>query len=128
MARALAALVVAGLLAVGSACGSSSDRPAIRILHWRVIGTSVVLQVKINGWRMAAPREGALPKPRTGQWQIFADDRYVGYSHEPSYGVIDGLPEGTYHVWVALARTDYSLVYPLIRSRPVTVHVSGDGV
>jgi hypothetical protein len=124
MAKALAALVLAGLLAVGSGCGSPSQRPAIRILDTRVIGSTVILKVKINGWKMAAPRQGVVPKPRTGQWQIFADDRYAGFSDEPSYGIIDGLAGGTYKIWVALARTDYSLVYPLIRSHPVTVHVS----
>jgi hypothetical protein len=123
MARALAALALAGSLALGSGCGSESARPAIRILHWRVIGSEVILTVKIRGWKMAAPREGPLPKPRTGQWQIFADDRYVGFSYQPSYGVVDDLPGGTYRIWVALARTDYSLVYPLIRSQSVTVHV-----
>jgi hypothetical protein len=130
MARVVAALVVAGLMAVGSACGSRSQsaRPAIQILHWRVIGSSVVLQVKIHGWKMAVPRQGIAPKPRTGQWQIFAGDRYVGYSDEPSYGVIEDMPVGTYRVWVALARTDYSLVYPLIRSGSVTVHVGSEGV
>jgi hypothetical protein len=130
MARALAALVIAGFVAVASACGSGSQvsQPAIHILRWHVIGSSVVLQVKINGWKMAAPRQGVAPKPRTGQWQIFAGDRYVGYSDEPSYGVIEEMPVGTYRVWVALARTDYSLVYPLIRSRPVTVHVSSGGL
>jgi len=132
MARASAALVVAGFLALGTGCGARSQlhqqQPAIDILHWRVIGSSVVLQVKISGWKMAAPRQGVVPKPRTGQWQIFAGDRYVGYSDEPSYGVIEQMPVGTYRVWVALARTDYSLVYPLIRSRSVTVHVGSDGV
>jgi hypothetical protein len=130
MARAVAALVVAGFVAVASACGSSSrtTKPAINILHWHVLGSSVVLQVKINGWKMAAPRQGVVPQPRTGQWQIFAGDRYVGFSDEPSYGVIEQMPVGTYRVWVALARTDYSLVYPLIRSRSVTVRVSSGGV
>jgi len=125
MARALAALSVAGLMAVGSGCGSaaSSHRPAIRIVHWRVEGSTVILDVKINGWKMAPPRPGPRPKPNTGQWQIFADDRYAGFSYEPQYGMIEGLAGGTYKIWVALARTDYSLVYPLIRSKPVTVHV-----
>ena len=124
MARALAALALACFLAVGSGCGSRVARPAIRILNTRVIGSVVILKVKINGWKMAAPRQGPVPKPRTGQWQIFAGDRYAGFSDEPSYGIIDGLAAGTYKVWVALARTDYSLVYPLIRSKPVTVHIS----
>lgn len=126
MARALAALALAGSLAIAGGCGSQDQRPAIRILDWRVIGSEVILRVKISGWKMAAPREGPLPKPHTGQWQIFADDRYAGFSYQPSYGVIDGLAGGTYRIWVALARTDYSLVYPLIRSQAITVHVSGD--
>jgi len=124
MARALAALALACFLAVGSGCGSRVTRPAIRILNTRVIGSAVILKVKIDGWKMAAPRQGPVPKARTGQWQIFAGDRYAGFSDEPSYGIIDGLAGGTYKVWVALARTDYSLVYPLIRSKPVTVHIS----
>jgi len=124
MARTLAALLLAGLLAVGSGCGSASERPAIRIVHWRVVGSAVILDVKITDWKMAPPRQGPVPKPRTGQWQIFADDRYAGFSYEPSYGIIEGLAGGTYKIWVALARTDYSLVYPLIRSKPITVHVS----
>lgn len=128
MARALAALVLAGFLAVASGCGSRPQRPAIRILGSRVIGADVILKVKITGWKMAAPREGPVPKPDTGQWQIYADDRYAGFSDEPSYGIITGLAGGTYKIWVALARTDYSLVYPLIRSRPVTVRVSGGGL
>jgi hypothetical protein len=126
MARALAALVLAGFLAVGNGCSSPLQRPEIRIVNLSVIGSTVILRVKIDGWKMAAPRRGPLPKPRTGQWQIFADDRYAGFSDEPSYGRIDELPAGTYTIWVALARTDYSLVYPLIRSQLVTVHV-GEG-
>ena len=127
MARALAALVLAGLMAAGSGCGSAEQRPAIRIVHWSVEGSSVILDVKIDGWKMAPPRPGPVPKPHTGQWQIFADDRYAGFSYEPSYGMIEGLAGGTYKIWVALARTDYSLVYPLIRSQPVTVHVGDSG-
>jgi hypothetical protein len=124
MARALAALSVAGVLALGAGCGSQTrQRPSIQITHWRVIGSEVLLRVKITGWKMAAPHRGPLPKPRTGQWQIFVGDRYAGFSYQPSYGVIDRLPAGTYRVWVALARTDYSLVYPLIHSQQVTVHV-----
>jgi hypothetical protein len=123
MARVLAALALAGFLAVGSACGSASQRPAIRITHIKVIGSEVLLQVKITGWKMAAPNPGPVPKPHTGQWQIFVGDRYAGFSDQPSYGLIDGLSGGTYEIWVALARTDYSLVYPLIRSRSVTVHI-----
>ena len=30
-------------------------RPEIRIVHWRVIGSVVILRVKIDGWKMAAP-------------------------------------------------------------------------
>jgi hypothetical protein len=126
MARAVAAFALAGFLAVGSACGSASQQPAIRIVHSTVIGSAVILRVKISGWKMAVPHPGPVPKPHTGQWQIFADDRYAGFSDEPSYGIIDGLAAGTYRIWVALARTDYSLVYPLIRSQQVTVHV-GEG-
>ena len=126
MARALAALALAGFLAGSSACGAQSQRPAIRILKATVVGSDVVLRVKVTGWKMAAPLEGRLPKPRTGQWQIFADDRYAGFSDQATYGTITGLSVGTYTIWVALARTDYSLVYPLIRSQPVTVHVRSD--
>lgn len=124
MARASLALLAALLLAVGGGCGSrSAQRPAIRIVRSQVIGSEVILRVKITGWKMAAPREGPVPKPHTGQWQIFVDDRYAGFSYQPSYGIVDGLAGGTYKIWVVLARTDYSLVYPLIRSRPVTVHI-----
>jgi hypothetical protein len=126
MARALVALALAGCLAAGSGCASRVPRPAIRIVRSRVIGSAVILRVKITGWKMAAPKEGPVPKPHTGQWQIYADDRYAGFSYQSSYGIIDGLAAGTYRIWVALARTDYSLVYPLIRSQPVTVRV-GDG-
>ena len=127
MARVLATLVLAGLMAAMSGCGSSSQRSTIRILSAKVIGADVLLRVKITGWKMAPPRQGVVPKPRTGQWQIFADERYAGFSDQPTYGIIPGLPVGTYRIWVALARTDFSLVYPLIRSPPVTVHVSGAG-
>src|SRR5690348_4201548 len=124
MIRAFAALALAGCLAGASACGAQSQHHAgIRILRATVVGSDVVLRVKITGWKMAAPREGVAPKPHTGQWQIFADDRYAGFSDKPTYGSISGLAVGTYTIWVALARTDYSLVYPLIRSQPVTVHV-----
>ena len=75
---------------------------------------------------MAPPHRGVQPQPHTGQWQIYADDLYTGFSYDPTYVTINGLATGTYHVWVALARTDYSLVYPLIRSRPVTVRIGGD--
>jgi|SRR5436190_6109782 len=126
MVRAVAALVLAGFLAMGSGCGSQLQRPEIRIVHLSVIGSTVIVRVKIDGWKMASPRRGPVSKPRTGQWQIFADDRYAGFSYEPSYGRINELPAGTYSIWVALARTDYSLVYPLIRSQRVTVHV-GEG-
>lgn len=123
MPRALAALALAGSLASASACGAQSQRPTIRIVQATVIGSDVVLRVKITGWKMAAPRQGPVPKPRTGQWQIFADTRYAGFSDQPTYGSISGLAVGTYTIWVALARTDYSLVYPLIRSQSVVVHV-----
>jgi hypothetical protein len=126
MARALVALAVAGFLAVGAGCGSSAERPAIKIVHTRVEGSAVILQVKVSGWKLVAPREGPVPKPDTGQWQIFANDRYAGFSYQPTYGIIDGLAGGTYRIWVALARTDYSLVYPLIRSPSVIVHVGDD--
>lgn len=130
MARALAALALAGFLAGASACGADSQRqhPGIRIVRATVEGSDVILSVKITGWKMAAPREGPVPKPHTGQWQIFADDRYAGFSDQPTYGSITGLAVGTYTIWVALARTDYSLVYPLIRSQPVTVHVRGNSL
>lgn len=124
MAKALAAFVLAGLLAAGSGCGSGAQRPAIRILHTSVIGSEVMLQVRVTGWKLEAPRTGSTPKPRTGQWQIFADGHYAGFSFEPSYGLITGLTGGTHEIWVALARTDYSLVYPLIRSQQVTVRIS----
>jgi hypothetical protein len=131
MARASLALALVGCLAVGSGCGSRSQRPvvrlatrpAIRILQSQVVGSAVILRVKITGWKMATPKEGPVPKPHTGQWQIYADDRYAGFSYQPTYGIIDGLAGGTYRIWVALARTDYSLVYPLIRSQQVTVHI-----
>jgi len=125
MARLLAALAVAGSLALASGCGSSAQKPSIRIISSQVIGPNVILDVKITGWKMAAPVQGLRPKPRTGQWQIFAGDRYVGYSDQPTYGVLTDMPVGTYKVWVALAHTDYSLVYPLIRSQQVTVRVGG---
>lgn len=129
MARALAALALAGCLAGASACGAQSRHgPGIRIVAATVVGSDVVLRVKINGWKMAPPHQGVAPKPHTGQWQIFADDRYAGFSDQPTYGAITGLAVGTYSIWVALARTDYSLVYPLIRSQPVTVHVRGDRI
>jgi hypothetical protein len=125
MARLVATLALAGSLAVASGCGSAAQRPTIRIISSRVIGPNVILSVKITGWNMAAPLRGRLPKPHTGQWQIFAGDRYVGYSDQPTYGVMTDMPVGTYKVWVALAHTDYSLVYPLIRSQQVTVRVGG---
>jgi hypothetical protein len=128
MSRAFAALALAGLLAGATACGAVSQQqqqPGIRIVKATVEGSDVILRVKITGWKMAAPREGPAPKPHTGQWQIFADDRYAGFSYQPTYGAITGLAVGTYRIWVALARTDYSLVYPLIRSQPVTVRVRG---
>jgi hypothetical protein len=127
MARALAALALAGFLAGASACGAEShQQPGIRIVGATVVGSDVILRVKITDWKMAAPREGPVPRPHTGQWQIFADDRYAGFSYQPTYGAITGLAVGTYTIWVALARTDYSLVYPLIRSRPVTIHITGN--
>lgn len=132
----MAALALA-VLVVFSGCGSQPhvpaarsrpQRPSIRIVDSEVVGSAVIVKVKIKGWKMAPPRRGVLPKPRTGQWQIFADDLYMGFSYDPSYGTINGLAAGSYKVWVALARTDTSLVYPLIRSRPVTVHVVSDGL
>ena len=144
MARALAALVLASVLAGAPGCGSQSrrpstrdlqrpsirivKRPAIRILDWSVVGSAVILKVRITGWKMAPPRRGPMPKAHTGQWQIFADDLYAGFSYDRAYGTINGLAAGTYRIWVALARTDYSLVYPLIRSQPVTVHVGKDSL
>ena len=125
MARSLAALALTALLAVASGCGSSVQKASIRIVSSHVAGQDVVLTVEIHGWKMAAPVQGRAPKPRTGQWQIFADDRYVGWSDQPTYGILTDMPVGTFKVWVALARTDYSLVYPLIRSQLVTVRVRG---
>jgi hypothetical protein len=104
----------------------SPQRPSIRIVHSSVIGAAVILKVKITGWKMAPPHPGVRPKPDTGQWQIFADDTYFGYSYDRTYGTINGLSGGTHQIWVALARTDYSLVYPLIRSRPVTIRIADD--
>ncbi len=136
MARALAVLALASVLAGAAGCGSQPhppsirirERPSIRILDWSVVGSAVILKVKITGWKMAPPRRGLRPKAHTGQWQIFAGDLYAGYSYNRSYGTINGIAAGTYKIWVALARTDYSLVYPLIRSRPVTVHVGDDSL
>ena len=125
MARTLAALFLAGVVAVSVGCGSGVQKPAIRIVSARVIGQNVILRVKISGWKMAAPAQGPRPKPRTGQWQIFAGDRYVGWSDQPTYGILTEMPVGTFSVWVALARTDFSLVYPLIRSQKVRVRVGG---
>lgn len=134
MARTLAVVVLAGVLAGASGCGSqsqptptrSNQKPSIRIVDWSVVGSAVMLKVEITGWKMAPPRRGPRPKPQTGQWQIFADELYEGFSYDRNYGTINGLAAGTYKIWVALARTDYSLVYPLIRSRPVTVHIGDD--
>jgi hypothetical protein len=125
MARTLAALFLAGVVAVSAGCGSGVQKPAIRIVSARVIGPNVILRVKISGWKMAPPAQGPRPKPHTGQWQIFAGDRYVGWSDQPTYGILTEMPVGTFRVWVALARTDFSLVYPLIRSQKVTVRVGG---
>lgn len=91
-----------------------------------MVGSSVGLHVKITGWTMAPPLRGRKPRPRTGQWQIYTGDRYAGFSFDPSYGTINGLAAGTYKITVVLARTDFSLVYPLIQSPPVTVHVGND--
>jgi hypothetical protein len=117
------AAAIAVLLAAAPGCGGRPPPPSIRIVGTDVVGPAVVVYVRIRGWRMAAPDRGPSPRPRTGQWQIFADDRYAGFSWDRSIGTINGLAEGTYHIWVALARTDYSLVWPLIRSQTVTVHV-----
>jgi hypothetical protein len=125
MARSLAALFLAAVVAVAAGCGSGVQKPAIRIVSARVIGPNVILKVKITGWEMARPAQGPKPKPRTGQWQIFAGDRYVGWSDQPTYGILTEMPVGTFKVWVALARTDFSLVYPLIHSQRVTVRVGG---
>jgi hypothetical protein len=127
MLRWLAAVVLVGVLAVAPGCGARSAPPSIRITSWDVVGQSVVLYVHITGWRMAAPHIGPIPKPRTGQWQIFVDRRYAGFSYDKSIGTINGLSAGTYHVWVALARTDYTLVYPLIRSPSVLVRIGDSG-
>jgi|SRR5581483_5169397 len=123
MPRAFAALALAAFLAVGSACGAQVQRPSIRIVGSEVVGSELILKVKIKGWKLVPPDPGAVPKPRTGQWQIFTDKRYAGYSFQPQYGFVVGLSAGTYRFWVALARTDYSLVYPLIRSQDITVHI-----
>ena len=118
--------MLAAVVAASSGCGSQPP-PSIRILGTEVIGSAVIVKVRIVGWRMARPHQGPTPKSRTGQWQIFADDRYAGYSYDRSWGVINGLAAGTYHLWVALARTDYSLVWPLIRSRSIVVRVGSPG-
>ena len=128
MRRAFTALALAGLFAAGSGCASGSERPSIRIVGSEVVGSELILKVKIVGWKLVPPDPGAVPKPRTGQWQIFTDKRYAGYSYQPQYGFVVGLADGTYRFWVALARTDYSLVYPLIRSRTITVHIRGRAV
>jgi len=112
------------IVAAVSGCGSSTERPSIRILSSSVVGSAVIVKVRITGWKMAAPLRGVPPKPDTGQWQIFADNTYFGFSYDRSYGTINGLSGGMHRIYVALARTDYSLVYPLIRSRPVEVHIA----
>ena len=128
MRRTVAALALAGLLAAASGCGSrATQRPSIQIVGTRVVGAAVIVQVTISGWRMAAPRQGPTPRPRTGQWQIFVDNRYAGFSYDRTWGTINGVAPGNYHLWVALARTDYSLVWPLIRSRSVLVRVGQPG-
>src|SRR5690242_21790896 len=109
MARSWAALSVAGLLAVGSGCGSatSSHRPAIRIVHWSVHGSTAILDVKINGWKMAPPRRGPVPKPNTGQWHIFAVDGYAGFPYEPQCGMIDGVAGASDEIAVAVSGSGY---------------------
>ena len=98
-------------------CGSKPPPPSIRILGTQVVGSAVIVKVKVSGWRLTRPLQGPIPKPRTGQWQIFVDNRYAGFSYNGTWGTINGVPPGSYRLWVALARTDYSLVWPLIRSR-----------
>jgi hypothetical protein len=121
-----AALALAAVLAVSSGCGSQ-PRPSIRIVGTEVVGSAVIVKVKVVGWRMSRPTQGVAPRPRTGQWQIFADRRYAGFSYDRTWGTINGLSAGTYHVWVALARSDYSLVWPLIRSQSVLVRIGEPG-
>jgi hypothetical protein len=87
----------------------------------------VIVKVKVSGWRLVPPRQGPVPKPRTGQWQIFVDNRYAGFSYDRTWGTINGLAPGRYRIWVALARTDYSLVWPLIRSAAVPIDVGQPG-
>jgi hypothetical protein len=125
MRRIAAALALAALGAASAGCGSRPPPPSIRILGTEVVGPAVIVEVRIEGWRMARPRQGPPPRARTGQWQIFVDDRYAGYSYDETWGTINGLAAGTYHVWVALARTDYSLVWPLIRSPAAVVRIGG---
>jgi hypothetical protein len=120
------ALAVAAVLVTSAGCGSE-PAPSIHILGTEVVGSAVIVKVKIVGWRMAPPRQGWPPKPRTGQWQIFVDNRYAGFSYNRTWGTINGVSAGSYHVWVALARTDYSLVWPLIRSPTVVVRVGNPG-
>jgi hypothetical protein len=125
MVRTLAAVALAGVLLAAPGCGGPPAKPSIRITRWDVVGASVILYVRITGWQMAKPRQGPVPRAHTGQWQIFADDRYAGFSFDKGIGTINGLSQGTYRIWVALARTDYALVYPLIRSQSIVVRVDG---
>jgi hypothetical protein len=125
MARTLAALALACVCATASGCGARA-RPSIRIVGWEVVGSAVIVKVNVTGWRLVPPRQGPVPQPRTGQWQIYVGDRYAGFSYNRSWGTVNGLAAGTYRVWAVLARSDYSLVWPLIRSQSVVVHVSGD--
>jgi hypothetical protein len=126
MRRIGAGFALAAVLAVAAGCGSE-QQPSIRILGTEVVGSAVIVKVKISGWKLVPPRQGPVPKPRTGQWQIFVDRRYAGFSYNAKWGTINGLAPGRYHIWVALARTDYSLVWPLIRSRSVLVRVGQPG-
>jgi hypothetical protein len=126
MRRICAAFALAAVLAATSGCGSG-PRPSIRIVQTEVVGSAVIVKVKVSGWRLVPPRQGPVPKPRTGQWQIFVDNRYAGFSYDRTWGTINGLAPGRYRIWVALARTDYSLVWPLIRSAAVPIDVGQPG-
>ena len=129
MRRICAGLALAAAIAASAGCGSRAveQQPSIRILGTDVVGSAVIVKVKIVGWRMSRPDQGPVPRPRTGQWQIFVDNRYAGFSYDGTWGTINGLAPGKYRLWVALARTDYSLVWPLIRSPSVPIDVGPQG-